>query len=1159
MRILAFVALFAVSVSINDDHFFTFGNPQEKFHPCTLENKYFATNVIRSCFGPHIDGSSGYVLADNILSFHENHESIAISDVFIDPETQTLYEIVSQESAKKFRVVEINPLEVFTKIKLRSGTILEPQVFEGFFNLEISGLNFAVVEYETTRCNEIFFTYKTNETTPNQHEEIEVFKLSISILGFNLTLAMGFETDTEVTPIQSLMITDFAYTRNFHHETSVMGVFTSANANVTEVVSSRSYLKKYTIEHNPCHVLEGNETSFEVSVVSYLTFLVSIGSDSSSVTTTTHYVISNHFEPGKSLNNQLRFAMTATNARAQQEFSVKGTKLWDKIEPELRYIDIPMPLSRQDLVRNATLWHVNSFPVANDSYILFLYPSKIECSLATDLLLRFDLKSNGMLDSLLLEPLSFTNSTVELRQDRTMVLPKNIEGASLGVLVRDLKGGSSEYWNAPWEFEEGEHSICNENESLCVTVEIARAYGIETDRMYFVNESKKYMFFEPSEDTQGGYTVVRHEPTGFVAGSDEDVLHTGAVLSVSDPSIYWNLHTFVMSFSKIYMHSSTRSVGLALSINTGNGQMLNIYNATFVDTGPSLDQFDKVLFQMKSSWSLMFYITITNKTGARTLRLFKYSYGQIRERRGSETSYDVDDMAIDVKIDEMYQMPILARGNMTKFFVSQMYDSETTGTIPKSEFAVFRYEFPKLAPDTWPTIRGFMLSAESLLLDSMTFEGRTVVDLIPGVNVKSRHGSVIVNIPVYINYTDVSGIASLDIYSSTEDGFCDKYSVISSSGKFDIGCIEFALNASLKPWLPDGTSYLAADEPLSRWSNVSKLRIYGATSEGFNASLYTNAFCPSLATTVELSDTLNCFPRLRLQCSRCQSLLIGDELIFPDESTPDIFTIEARRLPVNISAVCKTPKDAYCINSITVTNTSVAIYEEPTGMESYTPEVHLESGVTRQVYDPIVMNYSKKWFGDINFTSIAASTTLILEITVRSDDSVWLRGYADDTSIPFSAMNMFADPASFLSQLGVSHGTFLFDGRVLTKTEYFLQPELGTYSISNYTAINLSQLFGFDHSDFTTFIIRCSKDSPQSPTGLCLAIPITASFSPTGSLTPENDTHLTAIIAGTVVGSVIIVAVVIAVVLVYRRRKQQDFPVSDVVRQNLLEECTFAI
>ena len=42
------------------------------------------------------------------------------------------------------------------------------------------------------------FTYKTNETTPNQHEEIEVFKLSISILGFNLTLAMGFETDTEV-------------------------------------------------------------------------------------------------------------------------------------------------------------------------------------------------------------------------------------------------------------------------------------------------------------------------------------------------------------------------------------------------------------------------------------------------------------------------------------------------------------------------------------------------------------------------------------------------------------------------------------------------------------------------------------------------------------------------------------------------------------------------------------------------------------------------------------------------------------------------------------------------------------------------------------------------------------------------------------------------
>lgn len=1150
-------------VCASDEPKYHFGDPTKRLEAKTLQNHHLKIEVIRNCFGPHIDGSTDYILDNNVLLFQENHSSIEVSDVFIQPEEQRLFEIVQIIDGQTFTVEPIDVLEVFSKIQLKTQWLIHPNEFEGMVNLEITSLGVALLEYEVSPTEELFFVYNTAKNATEYGLHHPIFALEVDIIGFRLALDVHYDTHVSVIPINCSMSEDFEYTRNFHHETSIHGLINSYAQSSQPIVSSRSHAKKYYIDHRKCSVLTGVRAEFNVSIESDMVFAAAIGRDETSLKITNKHVIHNVFVPGYWQNNTLEYDISMTTSRNLAKFTIGDQVLWPPFISGATTITVPQPAQRIETVRNVSLLALTKEELFRQDPVQCLLPFRIECNDTTKLLIRFDVTyQDSVNDSLLLEPLTFSAGLNRIDQERLMILPQ-LENIGIKILLRDLNSGLAEYIPCSFPIIEGTYEVWNANKSVCVHLEIIEAYHVFADHYYAADPKVKYVYFNPSESEKlgDGFSLIRVSGDRYFANSHRDVLHTPAVFSNGDQGVFWNWLTFDLSFVSIELAEDVKTLSLSINVNRGSSHLQNVYEMSFLH-GTMIDRYDRVVFQMTHALDLQIYATITDIQGIESSFLFKFSYQQVVAMIGNQAEFPLNGCNIVLTVNTKEIWPVVSTSNVTSFVISPVCDSMTSYAVPKSVFTILRYEFSDMkSSGPLPYLKALFQINGTVLANMWTIEKTSIVDLHPNANVKFYQKTLVVSIPVFLFYEVITGFDDLYLFASSENGYCDRYESISSTGLFDVGCIEVHSNLGLQIWFPVSLSYSTYTRELGPITNLSIVRMTTPVHV-FNCSLRNLRTFPLMTTVLNLDDTVHHFSSVYLRCERCSSLEVQGKIIVPETSDASLFSIPSSDLPSNIYAQCVSSIAAHCISEIEFLSTTLVTYPSVLGIESFTPNVKTEIGVFHEVFSQSVLNFSKKSSGSVTGVLIEEAVNLSLVIEVRTDNSVVLKGYADPRMIPFSATNLVAGKREFLAELGLKKGSFQPDGCIIGDFDTFMQPQLGVFDIENYSEINLTRIYGFKHDGFQRFIVRCSEESEESEDGKCLPVSVwtsavfTASqpWTASGGEMPTN-----IIIIGSTIAGAILLAVAIGIVVFMRRKRKTEISASEIIEKHLLEDCSFAV
>ena len=1143
-------------VLLRDDaevHTYKFGDPTKMFPAGKYENRHISFNLVRNCFGPEIDGSKGFTMKDQVLTFHEEHRLIKALDVFVEPEFQGVYEVEQVIDAKTFTVRKLNPMEVFTRVQMKTNMLIRPREFEGLVKVDVTGMRNAMLEYEVTPSEDILFRYIVNETTPNTTVDHDIFSLSVDVIGFSLALRVSYKTWYAVIPILSKLMTRIEYERQFHHETFISGVIDRWHKKASWNVVPRSYLKRSSIQHEPCRRLTGTTDEFNFSVVNDIVFDVWIGDDRVSVVTTSEYQIRNYFVAGDYHNNTLAYDISMTTQRRVGKFQVGEWVLWDESPGTASSVVVPQPQRRVDIVRNESLviLEVDSIPQKGET--LFLYPSTVYCNVSRRVMLRFDIFQDGsVIDSLLLEPMTFGGSVYQRKQGRIKHIEPNSK-AVIKVLVRDLYNDTSEYLEKQLTTDEGVHTVCGDQ--LCIDVEIGKAYEIMTDVMYQVNNSAKYVYFVPPKIGLMGFSVIKKQAGTFYANSLRDMFHTPSLLSESEQSVFWNWITIDVSFRDITFPETVKSVDMSINVNRGTGTVQNVYQMRFTKDR-ILD--DHVLFQMQNTWSLQIYVTVTELDAAESTLLFKFSYKQIFDMIGSHEVFRAHGCNVTLEVSQQEVYPIVALEDISVFVISPVWDFSTKAPYRKSQFTVARIAKDDVNPTgPWPLLKA-MLQTDTIVLSKLsTVEGASIVDLEPGVNIRYVQDSLVISLPMLTLFKEFSGFDAVLIFASSEDCYCDRYDNITSQGPFDVGCLEFNETKGIQVWSPLDVSYTSEARNLGTAFTLSMARMTTPVSS-VNCSLRNIRIFPSVATVIDIDWDAR-FQKLSIQCERCDVLQIGNGICPPDVAEPHTFSVPRFPAGTPIRALCPTSSGAYCIQNARFKESSLVVFPTSKGIESYTLGFDTVFGISQQVVEQEAINYSQKTNGSIHSSAIGHFDTLALEIEVNG--FVFMTGYANTKAIPFSAPQMLADPRLFFAEFGCASGLLLEDGRVSCDTNDFLQPALGEYDVNASDLINLTRIFGFNHSRIATFIVRCSKGSPLSEDGKCLPVqPQPPSFTASTWFTPNDPGRKDyGVIIGFVITGVFLIGLLTGVLLFLRKKRKTEMSASEIIEKHLLEDCSFAI
>ena len=1145
-------ALLVLVRAASEEHKYQFGDPTKILPAGKYENKHVIVNVVRDCFGPKIDGSQGFTIKDQVLTFREDHPLIKPLDVFVEPGTQEMYEVEKKIDAKTFTVRRVNPLMVFTQIQMKTNMLIQPRQFEGLVSVDVEALGLSRLEYDVTPSEEIQFLYVSNQSTPNTSNHYDIFALSVDVLGFHLGLGIHYNTTVSVIPVFSGLVTHIEYEREFHHETRISGVVDKVNLQADATVLPRSYLKRSYITHAKCYRLAGTFEELNFSTRSDIVFAVRIGGKETSVTTTNEYQIHNYFTPGDHQNNTVSYNVSMTTQRRCDSFFVGNWEIWSEWPGRVSSVVVPQPQRRVDIVRNESLVQLatNDIPKTGDTFVL--HPATVSCNGNRKIILRFDIcLANRVIDSLLLEPMTFDGTTDKLRQERMKPIERNNK-ATIRVIVRDLHDGTSKYMDKNLPTGEGTYTVCGDG--ICVEVVIGKAYQIEPDTMYAVNNSVKYAYFAPSEVGLMGYSVIRDEEGAYYTNSLHDIFHTPSLLSDSEQSVFWNWLTFDISFRDITFPEAVKSVEMSINVNRGSGKMQNVYQMIF-NRDRILD--DHVLFQMQDTWSLQIYVTVTENQDTQSTLLFKFSYKQILDMKGNDAVFRAHDCNVTLHISTQDVCPILALENVSAFAVAMIWDVATKSYGHTSRFTVARIVKDDVdSTRPWPNLKATFKTDTIVLAKLWTVEGFSIVDLEPGVNVRYIQESLVISLPMLTSKKEVDGFDDVFIFASSEDCYCDRYDNIKNHG-FDIGCLEYNEHNGIQVWDPPEASYTSDYRNLGTAFTLSMARVITPVSSVKCALRNVRSF-PAVATVIEM-DWDRRFDKLTIQCDRCSGLEIGNNS-YPPDLVEHTFSVPSFLPGTPIRALCPGTSGAYCIKTAAFKEASLVRFPSSEGIESYTMGFDTVFGISQQVVEQKTINYSQKTSGFISSSKISHFNTLVLEIEIAVVVSI--TGYVNTTAIPFSAIQLLADPQLFFAEFGITKGSFLEDGRVSCQVEDFVQPVLGEYNVSTYTLINLTRIFGFNHSNITTFIVRCSKKSQVSEDGKCLPVVPFTSESFTASWFTPNDPDRQdygVIIVGCVIAGVFLIGVLAGVLLFLRKKRQTEMSASAIIEKHLLEDCSFAI
>ena len=1140
---------------------FSYGDQKELFGPCTLENPFFSVNVARTLFTGKYHDSQKHSIHEGVLSFDIELPEIKAGFVFVEGTEWKLFEIEQVLTSSAFRIREIDPLGVFTKLRLSSTFLKQPNLFEGFANLEITGLDFAALETEARTIDDTFFTYEGGKSEEDGADfSAAIFSLNVDIFGYEFELKI--DVARHLRTVSNSTALQFKYTREFHNEILSGASICSLKTNVSEVVAANSHPGRSYFEYDPKVQLKQGRVSFNATFTTNVTVSIRIAKFQTSHTSITEYEIANQLLIGD--ERTVSYDVSMNFARELEDFAIRDRLLWNRTTFPFRPVDVPAYVSREEVLYNETLYELACQEVPEEESRMVIVPYKLSCDGVESLQIRVDVFSaNELVNSLLLEPINFDHNEVD--QLRTLTLKEYSDDYVFRVFVRDLNNESStDYMRDYFTIKDTHVVLVDPDLHLNVTVNVSKAFKVQHSKFYKRTDKVDYVYFQPDG---GQYSVIRHSSNHFLTNQEPDVLKHEAFMMSHDPTLFWDVSTFELAFVNITLHEKISSLRLTFNVQLDSSRMEPFYDAIFTKDS-EYSEFDNLFFQMTENWALRIYGVMRGVDNEEFKYMMKVSYQKLQQSLNGTLNLDIHGCKLNMNVSSKTLQPVLFVGGMDKFSIAPTYISKDNVTIPADHsYSILRYSIPPVPNyESLSNIYAIMRSSNvTVLCQSIPTENSSlVIKLRPGFNIRRLTTSIIISLPIYSSAAGFVTCQTPMVLGMPDSIFCRQREAINGSSSCPLGCLENGHSFGILPLLPQGLEYQAQHQPLAANSLVSISYIEAKTAEPVDIEAYMNDvwWFPELSTELygDFDDTM--FKNFRVQCSRCKTLLMNRSAeVSPTGPNKDTFVLTVPSSPLLLSATCTKAGNSFCISKHTQLDLSLLEFQFPYGMTSYTDAIPLESGVIYDVANKGAMNYSQKWPGRINERSIASSTQLSLIIDVTKTTAT-LIGAIDDQPMPLSATSNARDPLRFLKALGLTSGSLLYNGRVTGPFSGFQQPKLGTFDASHYDAINLSYIFGFNVSSILTFHVACSTTSPEVQ-GICTPTEPTPTptDTPTSTVTKAPSgmsAKIIAIIATSVV-LVVIAAAAVSAVLIRRRMTKQSISATGIMSKQILTECEFDI
>ena len=1142
---------------------FSFGDPKELFGPCTLENTFFSVNVVRTLFTGKYHGSQKYSIHDGVLAFDLELPEIKVGFVFIEGTEWKLFEIEQVLTTSAFRIKEIDPLGVFTKLRMSSTFLKQPNLFEGFANFEITGLDFASLDTESRTIDETTYSYEEGKSDGNFDFHAAIFALNVDICGYEFELKIDFYRNLRTISFDAKSL-KCKCTREWHSELLTGASFCSLKSNVSEVVAANLHPGRSYFEYDPKAPPKG-AVSFNAAFTTNVTVSIRIAKYNTSHTSITQYEVANDLIIRD--ETTLGYDLAMSFAREFQDFAIRDRLLWNRTTFPFRSVSVPLYSSRKEKLYNESLYEPACQDIPEEESRMVIIPYKLSCDAVESLQIRIDVFNRGALvNSLLLEPINFDQNHHEVDQLRTLTLTEYSDDYVFMVFVRDLNNETSTAYMRDWFTINDTHVVLSDPDfHLNVTVNVSKAFKVEHSKFYKRTDKVDYVYFQP----QGGqYSVIRHSSNHFLTNQDPDVLKHEAFMMSHDPTLFWDVSTFELAFVNLTLPESIYSLRLTFNVQLDSSRMEPFYDAIFTQDS-EYSEFDDLFFQMTENWALRIYGVVRGVDNEEFKYMMKVSYQKLLQNLGGTLNLDIHGCKLNLNVSSKTLQPVLFVGGMDKFSIAPTYISKDNVTIPADQsYSILRYSIPPVPNfENLSNIYAIMtLSNVTVLSQFIPTENSTlVIKLRPGFNIRSLTTSIIISLPIYSHTAGFVTCQTPMVLGMPDTIFCRQRDAINGSSSCPLGCLEHGHNFGILPLLPQGLEYQAQHQPLAADSLVSISYIEAKTTEPVEIEAYLNDvwWFPDLSAELygDFADTM--FKNFRVQCSRCKSLLTNRSTeVSPSGPNKDIYVFTVQPDPLVLSATCTKAENPFCITKHQQLNLSLLEFNFPYGVTSYTNAIPLENGVIYQVANKGDLNYSRKWIGGATHQySIASSTQLSLIIHVTKT-TVNLTGFIDSREMPFSATANARDPLRFFKALGLTNGSFHFNGTVTGPFAGFQQPKLGTFDASHYDAINLSYVFGFNISSIVTFHVACSPMSPEVE-GICTPTEPTPTptDTPTSTVTKSPSgmsAKIIAIIATSVV-LVVIAAAVVSAVFIRRRMTKQSISATGIMSKQILAECEFDI
>lgn len=1159
MLFLVFLARACVGSHAEREEVFSFGNTTELFTPGKIENPFFSVNVIRTIFSGEYHGATTYLISEGVLSFDIEVPDIEEGFVFIEKVQLKLFEVKQVLTNSSFQVEEIDPLGVFTKLRLSSSFLKQPNLFEGFANLEVSGLDFASFECETRTFDDTSFTYqgrKGKETLADVH--FSVFSLKVSIMDYTFELNIDFSRRLQTLANS----TEFAieYTRDFHNEIVTGASMCSLKSNISEIASANSYPEQSYFVYDPKTELKKGCLSFNATFTNNVTVSMRIANVVTSHSILAAYHIANKIVIGD--ESTVSYNVSMSYYRQFTDFVIHNRSLWKKEVFPVRMVDVPYFVSRKELLYNETLYEPECQDVGDNDGQIVIVPYNIFCNASTSLLLRIDVYLGDRIrDSLLLEPIQFDHDEVE--QHRILTLQKYRPDYVFRIFVRDIDREEAEYMNDSFTINDTSTVLRDPRFDLTVRVNISTAYQVKHSTFYRRPPNVDYVYFKPDK---GQYSVIRRSSPYFLTCQERDILRHEAFMLAHDPTLFWDVSTFQLVFTKLVLSNTTRSLRLTFNVQMDTSRMEPFYDSVFTQNITEKSN-DRLLFQMNENWALRLYATWQSEKNETRKVMFKESFNKLVEQMGKSISFSMFNCTVDLNLSRKTLQPILHVSKLEKFAIAPTYIMQDNITIPKKgAYSILRYTMPPVSDfEELQNIHAIMRASNVTVLSQnfLTDNQSLVIKLTSGVNIRSIATSVIISLPIYSHSEGFLTCRSPMVLTMPKTIFCRQRAAVNGSSSCPLGCLEHGHSFGIQLSQPQELQFESQRQALGALVSISYITAKAPEPTSIVSYLNDVWQFPELATELygDFDDTV--FKNFRVQCSKCKTILVNHSTEHSPVANTDMWIFPVPTDPITLAATCSKDAVPFCVRKHKQEGISLLEFTFPYGITSYTPAIPLESSVIFQVVPKGTINYSQKWNGRVNQRSIVLKSTLSITIE-RKADSVVLTGALDDQTMPFSVVSIVSDPLRFLSELGLRYGYMTFEGRITAPAEDFSQPTLGQFHIKDYDRIDLPFVFGFNTSNLEWFEVKCAPSSPEVG-GICKPSEVsptaTVTFSATGPVTESSSSSaatITAIIASTVC-IVVVAAGSVAGYFIHRRMKQTAMTATGIMRKQTLLECEFDI